>query len=63
MPAVGLDDLSGNGQTQACSADVSVRQARDAEEFIEDPLEIFFRDPDAVVAHAHLELAADHVRR
>ncbi len=60
-PAVGLDDLARDGQPEAGPLDVAVRQAGNAEKFVEDPLEVFFGDTYAAVAHTHLEVVADDV--
>lgn len=55
-----FDDLSADGQPEACAADVAVGQAFDAEELVEDVLQRFGRNADTAVLDADLQLMVDH---
>ena len=54
--AVRFDDLSADGQPEACAADVAVGQAFDAEEFLKNVLERFFWDADPAVFDTYFQV-------
>jgi hypothetical protein len=56
-PAVRLDDLLGDGETEADASDLAVQQTVHAEEFIEDAVDEIWWDAYAAVLHADLDMA------
>lgn len=52
-----LDDFSRDGQSQASASNVTVGEAFDAEELVEDVLQSFRRNANAAVPDAHLQTA------
>src|SRR5262249_55618594 len=57
-PAVELDELLADGKTESGTAHVARDRVVHALERLEEPPEVFLADPDARVAHAHVNRVA-----